>query len=248
MFLNIWDDLPEEMKNESVKKYYELLKNKYVTLFIKRIFDLVVACVLVIILLPLFVFICISIKLESNGPVFFRQSRITQNGRLFRIFKFRTMKHNLNDSGSLLTAKDDARITRVGSVLRPLRLDEIPQLFNIIKGDMTFVGTRPEVPKYVKSYSDEMLATLLLPAGVTSEASMYFRDESNMLAGSKNPDTAYINEILPIKMMYNLKSLKEVSVWRDINIMLLSIAVIVGINRYNPTLDVSKKDKSEIGM
>ncbi len=161
MVLKRWEDLPEKIKNEDVKRYYDILSKKRISLVIKRIFDLVLAIILLIILSPLFIIIAIAIKIDSKGPVMFRQTRVTQYGKKFRIFKFRTMITDAEKIGSQVTTKNDTRITRIGRVLRKYRLDEIPQLLNIIAGEMSFVGTRPEVPKYVERYSDEMLATLL---------------------------------------------------------------------------------------
>src|SRR5690554_5057197 len=170
MVLKRWEDLPEKIKNEDVKRYYDILSKKRISLVIKRIFDLVLAIILLIILSPLFIILSIAIKIDSKGPIMFRQTRVTQYGKKFKIFKFRTMINNADKIGSQITTKNDVRVTRVGRVMRKFRLDEIPQLLNIIAGDMSFVGTRPEVPKYVEKYTDKMMATLLLPAGVTSEA------------------------------------------------------------------------------
>lgn len=177
MVLRRWEDLPQNMRNEDVRKYYDILKNKNLSLIFKRVFDVVVAMILLVILIPIFILVGIAIKVDSEGPVMFRQVRVTQYGKQFRIFKFRTMVNNAEKLGSKVTTNNDARITKIGKLLRKLRLDEVPQLFNIITGDMTFVGTRPEVIKYVEKYRDEMWATLLLPAGVTSEASIQYKDE-----------------------------------------------------------------------
>jgi lipopolysaccharide/colanic/teichoic acid biosynthesis glycosyltransferase len=234
-----WEDLPENLRNENVKKYYYILENKKSSLFIKRVFDIVLATVLVIILFPIFIFMSILIKVDSRGPIIFRQVRVTQYGKLFRIFKFRTMLKNAEKMGSQITTKNDNRVTRVGSVLRRLRLDELPQLFNIIKGDMTFVGTRPEVVKYVERYTDEMKATLLLPAGVTSEASIHYKDEDKLLESAEDADITYINKVLPAKMNYNLKSIREFSFLRDIKIMIRTIAVVMG------KVDSRQKKKEE---
>lgn len=227
MFLKKWEDLPENIKKEDVKRYYDILERKRITLVIKRIFDLVLAFIVLIIFLPLFIILGIAIKIDSKGPVMFRQTRVTQYGKRFRIFKFRTMVNNADKIGSQITTKNDARVTRVGRVLRKFRLDEIPQLFNIIVGDMSFVGTRPEVPKYVERYSDEMLATLLLPAGVTSEASIQYKDEELLLANASDVDEVYINRVLPEKMKYNLKSLREFSLLNDIKTMIKTLLVVL---------------------
>ena len=167
-----WDDLPKSMKNDEVKKYYDVLQHKKVSLFLKRFFDIVFSLVGFIVFLPFLLIIAIVIKIDSKGPVFYRQERVTRYNRTFKIFKFRTMIQDADKVGSLVTTKDDGRITHVGKFIRKIRLDEVPQLINILKGDMSFVGTRPEVRKYVDKYTDEMKSTLLMRAGVTSEASI----------------------------------------------------------------------------
>lgn len=220
MLLKKWDDIPEFMKNSDVKKYYEILNKKHISLLLKRIFDIVMSLLLIIVLSPVLVVVAIWIKLDSKGPVFYRQERITQYGKVFRIFKFRTMVVNADKIGTLVTTQNDSRITKVGEKIRKCRLDEIPQLFNILLGDMSFVGTRPEVKKYVDAYTDEMLATLLLPAGVTSLASINYRDEDEILAKyvdeNHSVDEVYIKRILPDKMKYNLEYTKEFSIGKDI--------------------------------
>lgn len=215
-----WNELPEFMKNEEVKTYYNILQKKKASLMLKRVFDIIVSILMIILLSPVLVAVSIWIKLDSKGPVFYRQERITQYGRVFRIFKFRTMVTGADKIGTLVTTKNDSRITRVGEKIRKCRLDEIPQLFNILLGDMSFVGTRPEVKKYVDAYTNEMMATLLLPAGVTSLASIQYRDEDEILAKYVNEehsvDEVYVEKILPDKMKYNLKYLKSFSIVEDI--------------------------------
>lgn len=215
-----WNELPEFMKNEEVKTYYNILQKKKTSLMLKRVFDIIVSILMIILLSPVLIAVSIWIKLDSKGPVFYRQERITQYGRVFRIFKFRTMVTGADKIGTLVTTKNDSRITRVGEKIRKCRLDEIPQLFNILLGDMSFVGTRPEVKKYVDAYTNEMMATLLLPAGVTSLASIQYRDEDEILAKYVNEehsvDEVYVEKILPDKMKYNLKYLKSFSIVEDI--------------------------------
>ena len=172
MLLKKWDMLPAFMQTESVREYYDILSHKKISLVVKRLFDIVASFVLLIILSPFMLTIALLIKADSHGPVFFRQERVTQYGRTFRIFKFRTMVDGADRKGSLVTVGNDSRITRMGQLLRKIRLDELPQLINVLTGDMTFVGTRPEVRKYVEAYTDEINATLLLPAGITSRASI----------------------------------------------------------------------------
>lgn len=225
MRLRRWDGLPYDMKNDSVKKYYDFLYKKRLSLFVKRIFDIVVAILTFIILSPLFIILSIVIKIDSKGPVMFRQVRVTQYGKRFLIFKFRTMVDNAEKEGTQVTTKNDLRITKVGKVLRKYRLDEIPQLFNIILGDMSFVGPRPEVIKYVEKYTDEMMATLLMPAGVTSEASIQYKNEELLLASAA--DETYINNVLPEKMKYNLRSLREFSFLGDIKTMIRTVLFVL---------------------
>ena len=223
MFLKAWDDMPRAMRNAQVRKYYEILKKKKSSLAVKRIFDIAASLLVMALLLPLFVIIGIAIKLDSEGPVFFRQTRITQYGRRFRIFKFRTMVHNAEKMGTQVTTRNDRRVTRVGVLLRKFRLDEIPQLFNILAGDMTFVGTRPEVEKYVEHYTDEMRATLLLPAGVTSEASIHYKDEEQLLADANDADATYLKVILPEKMKYNVESLEKFGFLNEVRTMVRTV-------------------------
>ena len=222
MILKKYEKLPENMKNDEVKKYYEILKHKKISLIIKRIFDFLAALILLIILSPIMLILAIMIKLESKGPVFYRQERITRYGKKFRIFKFRTMVQDADKKGALVTMGQDPRITKVGSKIRKCRLDEIPQLLNVIKGEMSFVGTRPEVEKYVKEYSNEMKATLLMPAGISSRASIEYRDEDELMNQYLNKgekiDDIYVKRILPEKMKWNLEYIKNFNIWEDIKI------------------------------
>ena len=211
-----WTSLPENMRTEAVRPYYRALQKKTGSLFLKRIFDIVVSFVMLLLLSPFFLILAIAIKIDSPGPVFYRQVRVTQYGREFRIFKFRTMVNNADKIGSLVTVGNDSRITKVGSFIRACRLDEISQLINVLLGDMTFVGTRPEVPKYVAAYTPEMMATLLLPAGITSIASIRYKDEAELLDKAEDVDKTYIEEVLPGKMQYNLESILKFSFWDDI--------------------------------
>lgn len=227
MILRSWDKLPEYMRNDKVKPYYELLKKRTGSLIMKRIFDIVMSLLLLIILSPVFLVVSIWIKLDSKGPVFFRQVRVTTYGKQFRIFKFRTMCENAEKKGSLVTVGNDSRITKVGEKIRHCRLDEIPQLLNVLAGDMTFVGTRPEVVKYVNAYSDEMYATLLLPAGITSVASIQYKDEDEILSKAKDPDDAYIHEVLPDKMKYNLASIENFSFLNEIKTMANTLKAVI---------------------
>lgn len=243
MILKNWEELPKELQTEEVKPYYEVLKKKRLSLILKRIFDIVVSLIMLIILLPVFIILGIAIKIDSKGPVFFRQERITQYGRTFRIFKFRTMVNNAEKLGTQVTVGNDSRITRVGSFIRDCRLDEISQLLNILTGDMTFVGTRPEVKKYVDHYTNDMMATLLLPAGVTSFASIYYKDEAELLEKSNNPDKTYIEDILPEKMKYNLQSIEKFDFLEDIKIMVMTIVTILGKEYKDDSKGVGRKEE-----
>ena len=227
MILKDWEQLPEELQLAEVKPYYEILKKKKLSLILKRIFDIIVSFIMLIILLPVFIFLGIAIKIDSKGPVFFRQERITQYGKTFKIFKFRTMVNNAEKLGTQVTVGNDARITKVGKFIRDCRLDEIAQLLNILTGDMTFVGTRPEVRKYVNHYTKEMMATLLLPAGITSLASIYYKDEAKLLDKSNSPDKTYVEEVLPGKMKYNLQSIKDFNFFEDIKTMIKTVVAVI---------------------
>lgn len=222
-----WNDLPREMQVEPVKKYYEILQHRKGSLIAKRIFDVIVASILVVILSPILLLLSILIKLDSKGPVMFRQVRVTTYGKTFRIFKFRTMVNNADKIGTQVTTKGDARVTRMGKLLRGCRLDELPQLFNVLKGEMSFVGTRPEVEKYVAHYTDEMKATLLLPAGITSRASIEYKDEEKLLESAENADEVYIHQVLPEKMKYNLEAIEKFSFWDDIKTMFATVIAVV---------------------
>lgn len=222
-----WNELPEKMQNDEVRYYYDILCKKERALKAKRVFDFSLAMVLSILLLPIMVIIAIMIKTDSKGPVFYRQVRVTAWGRKFKIYKFRTMVQNADKIGSQITSREDVRITKVGKLIRKVRLDEIPQLFNVLTGDMSFVGTRPEVPKYVVHYDNRMLATLLMPAGITSRASIEFKDEDVLLAGAEDIDEAYIRKVLPAKMAYNLKELECFSLLRDLYTMILTVFAVL---------------------
>lgn len=227
--LKKWEKLPAFMQTEEVRPYYERLQKKRFSLVVKRLFDFAVSSVMLVILSPALLILAVLIKRDSAGPVFYRQERITQYGRKFRIYKFRTMVVNADKIGSLVTVGEDPRITRIGKRLRGCRLDELPQLINIWKGEMTFVGTRPEVEKYVKAYSPEMLATLLLPAGVTSEASIQYKDEDKLLenVSGEGADQIYVEKILPEKMRWNLEEMKKFGFIREIGTMVRTVVAVM---------------------
>ena len=220
-----WNELPKAMRNEKVKYYYDILQKHQKELKIKRAFDIICAAIMIVILSPILIALSIMIKLDSKGPVLFKQVRVTTYGRKFKIWKFRTMVDHADKLGTQVTTKGDARITRMGHLLRKVRLDELPQLFNVLKGDMTFVGTRPEVPKYVAHYTEEMMATFLLPAGVTSRTSIEYKDK--LLENAENADEVYINEVLPAKMVYNLREIEKFSFLRDICTMVKTLVAVI---------------------
>ncbi len=228
MILKRWNDLPEVMRIEAVRPYYDALRKRRGSLAMKRIFDFLVSLLLLLILWPVLLLIAAAVKVDSPGPVFFRQERVTTYGKKFKIWKFRTMVTNADKIGTQVTVNNDRRITRTGRILRGVRLDELPQMINILTGDMSFVGTRPEVVKYVKGYRPEYYATLLLPAGVTSEASIRYKDEAALLAESSDTDKTYMDEILPAKMKWNLESIRKFSFMGDIRTMIRTVLAVLG--------------------
>ncbi len=228
MGLRQWENLPAFMKCGEVKEYYDILNKKRGALAAKRIFDVLMSLFLLSVLALPMLIIAILIKLDSKGPVFYRQERVTTYGRKFRIHKFRTMVQNADRIGTAVTVGADARITKIGSKLRNLRLDELPQLFDVLAGDMSFVGTRPEATKYVKCYTKEMYATLLLPAGITSEASIRYKDEAKFLDVADDVDKVYVEDVLPDKMKYNLRSIKKFSIWSDLRTMIRTVFAVLG--------------------
>lgn len=222
-----WQSLPTSLKIDPVRPFYEALAKKRCSLFFKRCFDIFFSLILILLLSPVMLFLAVWIKADSRGPVFFRSERITQYGRPFKIFKFRTMVSDADKIGAAVTVANDSRITRVGAKIRHSRLDEIPQLFNVLLGDMSFVGTRPEAPKYVEKYTDEMKATLLMRAGITSTASIAYKDEDRvmkeLISNGTEVDDAYINHVLPDKMRYNLEYIKNFTFLGDIKICFKTI-------------------------
>lgn len=240
-----WEKLPQEMQTEEVRKYYDILKKKRFGLFLKRMFDIIVSFIMLLILSPVFIILAIAIKIDSRGPVFYRQLRVTQYGKKFRIFKFRTMVQNA-DKGSQVTVNNDSRITRVGKLIRKCRLDEISQLIDVLRGTMTFVGTRPEAVKYVEHYTSEMMATLLLPAGITSEASIRYKDEDTLLDGAEDTDKVYVEQVLPEKMKINLWSIKKFNFWFDIGTMFRTVFAVLGKD-YDKNCVNEKQEVNEDG-
>ena len=220
-------DIPEFMNCEKVNVAYEKLLRKRKELIMKRIFDFIFGIFGLIVLFPLMIMIGLIIKLDSKGKCIFKQVRVTKYGKRFYIYKFRTMITNADKIGSEVTIENDPRITRVGKVLRKYRLDEIPQIINIVLGDLSFVGTRPEVPKYVERYTDEMLITLLMPAGVTSLASIKFKDEEKFISDNNDIDRIYVEDILPLKMKYNLEYVENFKFVDDIKILIRTLSIFI---------------------
>ncbi|MCI9382916.1 MAG: sugar transferase [Lachnospiraceae bacterium] len=228
-FLN-WEELPAFMQTKEVRPYWEILKHRKYSLRIKYIFDFITAFILLVFLAIPMLFIAAAIKSDSQGPVFYRQIRVTTYGKKFRIHKFRTMVNGADKAGAAVTAANDSRVTKVGAVLRKYRLDELPQLLDVLSGDMSFVGTRPEVVKYVKKYTPEMRATLLLPAGITSEASIRYKDENQLLNEADDIEKVYVEKIMPAKMKWNLEGVRQFSFLRDIRTMIRTILAVAGKN------------------
>lgn len=219
--------ISEKMNSDEVLKYRKILEGKKAYLKAKRMFDFLLSLMLIVLLFPIYIVVAVMVKLDSDGTVFYRQKRITSYGKEFYIYKFRTMVMDADKKGSLVTVGNDERVTRMGKFLRKFRLDETPQLINVLKGEMSFVGTRPEVLKYVEMYEDEMFATLLLPAGITSEASIYYKDEERLLKDAEDVDKVYAEEILPEKMKYNLNYLENISFAYDIKIILKTAMAVL---------------------
>lgn len=230
MILCKWDDLPDNMRIKEVRPYYDILAKKKGQLLLKRIFDFIVALIMLIVLCIPIAIISVWIKLDSEGPVFYRQERVTTNGKHFRIHKFRTMVSNADKIGTQVTVGNDSRITRVGKKLRHVRLDELPQLIDVLQGTMSFVGTRPEAVKYVEQYKPEYMATLLMPAGITSEASIRYKDEDKLLSAADDVDRVYVEEVLPAKMVWNLESIRRFKFLREILTMFRTVAAMLGRN------------------
>ncbi len=220
-----FSELPESMRTQEVRPYYDILNSKRKSLFLKRVLDFFASFILMLFLLLPMLFIAIAIKCSSKGPVIYKQVRVTTYGKQFRIWKFRTMKVGSDALGELTCSNDD-RVTGIGKFLRKYRLDELPQIFHVISGKMSIVGTRPEVPGYVEKYTPEMMATLLMPAGVTSLASIMFKDEAELLERSTDVDKEYVEVILPQKMEYNLKYINRFGFRRDIYLIFKTVVEV----------------------
>ena len=226
--LKKWDDLPDFMRTPEVRRYYDILKKKRFQLVLKRLFDFVAALILLIVLAVPMLIISIWIKIDSPGPVLYRQERVTKYGKHFRIFKFRTMIADAEKYGSAVTVNGDPRVTKAGKKLRHLRLDELPQVIDVLRGTMSFVGTRPEVVKYIDSYKPEYYATLLMPAGITSEASIRYKDEDRLLSEAEDVDKVYTEQVIPAKMEWNLESIERFRFLREILTMMRTVLAVLG--------------------
>ena len=198
------------------------------TMAVKRILDVVGSAFGLLVLLPVLAVIAIIIKIDSRGPIFFRQERVGLRGRPFRIFKFRSMKVGAERAGTALTVRADTRITRVGLFLRRTKLDELPQFINVLAGDMSIVGPRPEVPEFMKFYTPTQRAIILsLRPGITDYAAILFRDESSLLDGRRDPIEVYRREITPVKFSYYERYSGEVGLLNDLRIILATILLLV---------------------
>jgi len=195
---------------------------------VKRIFDLVLSSLGLLMLSPFFLLIAIWIKLDSSGPTFFRQERVGRMGKRFRIHKFRTMTADAASRGPEITAGLDPRITRAGRFLRRHKLDELPQLLDVIRGDMSLVGPRPEVPRYVETYPEPVrLRVLSVRPGITDYASIEFREENEILGRSDDPERDYVEKILPVKLGYYEQYVREHSLWLDVRLILRTFGALM---------------------
>lgn len=228
MILKEWDELPKFMRTPEVRPYWEVLHKRRWQLDLKRAFDFTVALIMLFVVAVPMLIIAVAIKLDSPGPVFYRQERVTAYGKKFKIHKFRTMINNAEKLGTSVTVNNDSRITKIGQKIRDYRIDELPQLIDVIQGNMSFVGTRPEAVKYVQKYTPEMYATLLMPAGITSEACIRYKKEYKLLDAADDVDKVYVEQVLPEKMVWNLESVRRFRFLREILTMFRTVAAVLG--------------------
>ncbi len=219
-------DLPDYMKNDEVRPYYRIVAGKKVYMFFKRLMDIVLSALALILVSPIILITAIIIKLGSKGPLFYRQTRVTRYGREFKILKFRTMVVDADKIGGSVTVDNDPRVTGIGRLLRRFRLDEFPQLINVLIGDMSLIGTRPEVPAMVAKYDKVMYATLLTRSGMLSSAAIEFKHEADLLKEVEDTETYYIKEILPKKMEYNLSDIEHFSFINEVKIFFRALGAI----------------------
>lgn len=204
-----------------------VLQTRRPQLAAKRLMDVLLSAGALLVLWPLFLLVAVAIKADDPGPVFYRQVRVGRGGRPFRIFKFRTMVTDADRKGPAITVGRDSRITRVGAFLRRTKLDELAQLLNVLRGEMSFVGPRPEVPRYVELYTLYQRQVLLVRPGITDYASIAYRNENDMLEGVDDPERLYIEEIMPAKIELNMKYLREISPLADIRLILKTVVAVV---------------------
>ena len=214
-------------KNDRPMDIADVLARRKPQLIAKRAMDIVLSACALAVLWPLLLLIALAIWIDDPGPVFYRQVRVGRNGKTFRIFKFRSMVMDADKKGLAITVGRDSRITRVGAVLRKTKLDELAQLLNVLLGQMSFVGPRPEVPKYVELYTPDQRQVLLVRPGITDYASIAYRNENDLLAGAPNPETMYIEQIMPDKIELNMKYLREISPLADIRLILKTIVAVI---------------------
>jgi lipopolysaccharide/colanic/teichoic acid biosynthesis glycosyltransferase len=200
--------------------------------FLKRLFDFVVASILLVIALPIFLIVAGLVAFTSRGPLFYRQKRVGRDGRLFEIFKFRTMRQDADRTGPSVTSADDDRITKIGRILRVTKLDEIPQLFNVIRGDMSLVGPRPQVPRFVEHFNPDLRELVLrVRPGITGPTALRFRNEEQMLANQPDRETYYIHTILPIKLEMDAEYVRSCSLYEDVRILFATAKLLAGGTR-----------------
>lgn len=214
-------------KNDRPMDIADVLARRKPQLIAKRAMDIVLSACALSVLWPLLLLIALAIWIDDPGPVFYRQVRVGRNGKTFRIFKFRSMVMDADKKGLAITVGRDSRITRVGAVLRKTKLDELAQLLNVLFGQMSFVGPRPEVPKYVELYTPYQRQVLLVRPGITDYASIAYRNENDLLAGAPNPEAMYIEQIMPDKIELNMKYLREISPLADIRLILKTIVAVI---------------------
>lgn len=212
---------------------------------IKRGVDVIASLAGLLFLIPVLVLTAIFIKFTSSGPILFKQERIGLNGKTFRILKFRTMVVNAEKIGKQITVNGDPRITKVGKFLRKFKLDELPQLYNVLKGEMSLAGPRPEVKKYIEMYSEEQRRVLTVRPGITDYASIEYRNENDILALSNNPEHTYITKVMPEKLVLNLRYIEEISLLTDLKLIFLTLLKIV---MDTGTDDVRKDQSSSLGV
>ena len=204
-----------------------VLEKRKLQLVLKRAMDIIISGGALAVIWPVLLLIALAIKIDDPGPVFYRQVRVGKDGKEFRIFKFRTMVVDADKKGLAITVGRDNRITRMGRILRKTKLDELAQLINVFTGEMSFVGPRPEVPKYVNMYTPYQRQVLLVRPGITDYASIAYRNENDMLEGAEDPEKMYIDVIMPDKIELNMKYLREISPLADIRLILSTIIAVI---------------------